>query len=336
MFFVSGTNWALGVALLIVANLSLGASLVVYDAILCDIAIPDDRDRVSSHGWAFGYIGGGLLLVANLVLVLMPGVFGIDTTMAVRISLLSAGLWWAGWTIIPFLRIVDRQPAVGLPATVDADLVRSSFGQLRRTLKELRRYPHTLRFLLAYLLFNDGVQTVISAASVYGAEQLGLSQSILIGAIVIVQFVAFFGAITFGRRAAKRGAIATVAESLVVWIVAVALGYFLPFGGIAPFMALAALLGLVLGGTQALSRSLFSQLIPRGREAEYFSLYQACERGTSWLGTLIFGLVHQLTDSYRPAILSLMVFFIVGGILLRRVDMERGITDAGNELPKVF
>lgn len=334
MFFVQGTNWLLGSLLLIIGNLGLGASLVVYDAILIDIALPDDRDRVSSRGWAFGYAGGGLLLIVNLIVVMAPGVFGIDTGMAVRLSLLSAGLWWAGWTIIPYRRIVDR-PSRGLPPTADSTFIAAAFRQLGETLRDLRRYPQTGLFLLAYLFFNDGVQTVIASASVYGAEELGMSQSILIGAIVLVQIVAFGGALLFGWRAARIGAHRAIRDSLVVWVIAVTLGYFLPEKGVAAFFAIAAVFGVVLGGIQALSRSLFSQLVPRGREAEYFSLYQACERGTSWLGTLIFGLVHQLTNSYRPAIVSLVLFFIVGGLLLRRVDVRAGIEAAGNEVPAV-
>ncbi len=335
MFFVSGGQWLLGVVLLIIANLGLGGSLVVYDAILIDIAVPNDRDRVSSRGWAFGYAGGGLLLILNLVLVMMPDLLGMSTEMAVRVSLLSAGLWWAGWTIIPFRRIVDR-PSRGLPPTADARFIAGAFGQLFSTLRDLSLYRQTALFLAAYLFFNDGVQTVIASASIYGAEELAMSQSSLIGAIVLVQIVAFGGALLFGRRAATRGAVRAIRESLVVWVIAVAIGYFLPVGGIAPFFAIAAVFGTVLGGVQALSRSLFSQLVPRGREAEYFSLYQACERGTSWLGTLIFGLVHQLTNSYRPAILSLIAFFVIGGFLLSKVDVKAGIAAAGNEVPAVL
>jgi UMF1 family MFS transporter len=335
MVFVADGRWLLGAVLLMLANLGLGGSLVVYDAILIDIALPDDRDRVSSRGWAFGYAGGGLLLILNLALVMAPGVFGIDTSSAVRLSLLSAGIWWAAWTIVPYRRIVDR-PSRGLPPTADAAFIRGAFGQLFHTLRSLRLYRQTALFLAAYLFFNDGVQTVIASASVYGAEQLGMSQSILIAAIVLVQAVALIGALLFGLRAARRGAIRAIRESLVVWVLAVVAGYFLPVGGIAPFFAIAAVFGIVLGGIQALSRSLFSQLVPKGREAEYFSLYQACERGTSWLGTLIFGLVHQWTGSYRPAIVSLVLFFVIGGILLSRVDVRAGIEAAGNEVPAVI
>lgn len=330
MFFVSGTNWQLGVILLIVANLFMGGSLVVYDAILIDIAEPDDRDRVSSRGWAFGYAGGGLLLIANLALYTTASED--FAAMAVRISLFSAGLWWAAWTLIPYFKIrntADRP----LKNTSFGGLAKGSFGQLRKTLTELKQFPETRRFLFAYLFFNDGVQTVIAAASIYAAEELGLGQTALVGAIVIVQIVALVGALSTARIAARIGAYNTIFRSLFVWTLVIVAGFFLPAGQALLFYVVAAAIGFVLGGTQALSRSLYSQLVPRSREAEYFALYQAFERGTSWLGTLIFGVIQQITHSYRPAIIALIAFFVVGGFILRGVDVRKGIADAGNEQP---
>lgn len=334
MFFVTGTDWQLGAVLLVVANLFYGSSIVVYDAILVEVAEPDERDRISSRGWAFGYLGGGLLLALNLALVtVLP--FGLSTETAVRISLLSAAVWWAAFTVIPYRGIKDRAPRGVVPAA-DGSLVQRSFGQLFRTLREMRRYPQTLLFLVAYLFYNDGIQTVIYSASVYGDKQLGFETSVLIATILIVQFVAFFGALVFGRVAARLGSHRTILYGLGVWILVVCVGFFLPKEQILPFFGLAVMIGLVLGGTQALSRSFFSQLIPRGREAEYFSLYQACERGTSWLGTLVFGVVHQVTDSYRPAILALIAFFVIGGALLWRLDPRKGVLEAGNVPPAIL
>ncbi|HKG51922.1 MAG TPA: MFS transporter [Actinomycetales bacterium] len=333
MWFVSGTRWQLGVSLFVVANLCLAASLVVYDSVLCRIATPDERDRVSSRGWALGYLGGFLLLAIDLGVVSAHDTLGLTESEAVRWSLLSAGLWWGGFTLVPYLGLRDRAP-VDVVA-VRGSLVRESFGQLASTLRHLRGFPHTLRFLLAYLFFNDGIQTVIAASSVYGARQLGFGTSQLIVTILLVQLVAFFGALLFGRLAGRYGARDVVLAGLLLWTAVVAIGFFLPAGRFALWLGLAVLIGLVLGGTQALSRSLYSQLVPRGREAEYFSLYQACERGTSWFGTLLFGLVHQLTASYRPAILALLVFFVVGGLVLRRVDVRQGVADAGNVAPRV-
>jgi UMF1 family MFS transporter len=326
MFFVQGANWQLGATLLFVANLSLGSSLVVYDALLCEIAAPEERDAVSSRGWALGYLGGGLLLAVNLAVVTLHSRLGLTTSLAVRLCLLSAAVWWAAFTLIPFLGLRNR-PAVGRVVETGG-LFRQSFGQLAATLHDLRRYPMTLRFLLAYLFFNDGIQTVIVAASTYGEKQLGFDASVLIATILLVQFVAFGGALLFGRLAGTVGTKRTISGGLLVWILVVAVAFFLPAGQLILFLGLAVLIGVVLGGTQALSRSFFSQLIPRGREAEYFSLYQAGERGTSWLGTLTFGLVHQLTDSYRPAIAALVTFFVVGLVLLGRVDPRRGAADA--------
>jgi len=333
MFFVAGSDWQLGVVLLLVANICLGSSLVVYDAILCEIAEPDERDRVSSRGWALGYLGGGLLLAVNLAVVTLHDSLGIDKGMAVRLSLLSAAVWWAAFTVIPYRGIRNRQPTA--VEREPGGLVRQSFGQLAATLRDMRNYPMTLTFLLAYLFYNDGIQTVIASASVYGDKQLGFDTSVLIATILLVQFVAFFGALLFGRLAASRGSRRVILGGLMMWMLVVTVGYFIPEKNLLLFLALAVGIGLVLGGTQALSRSFFSQLIPRGREAEYFSLYQACERGTSWLGTLVFGVVHQVTDSYRPAIFALILFFVVGGALLQRVDPRRGIAEAGNEVPHV-
>jgi UMF1 family MFS transporter len=176
---------------------------------------------------------------------------------------------------------------------------------------------------------------VIASASVYGDKELGFGTSVLIATILLVQFVAFFGALLFGRLAMRYGSRSIILVGLLIWMLVVTVGFFLPEKNIALFLALAVGIGLVMGGTQALSRSFFSLLIPRGKEAEYFSLYQACERGTSWLGTLVFGLVHQWTDSYRPAIFALILFFVVGGLLLYRVDPRRGIEEAGNAQPSV-
>jgi UMF1 family MFS transporter len=333
MFFVQGADWQLGAILLLAANIALASSLVIYDAILCQIATPDERDHVSSRGWALGYLGGGLLLAANLALVTFGDAFGVDRGLAVRLSLLSAACWWAGFTLVPYLGLRNRPVARVEP--VAGGLLKQSFGQLFITLREARAYPMTLTFLVAYLFFNDGIQTVISSSSVYAQYELGFDEKIRIATILMVQFVAFFGALLFGRLAGSLGSRRTIMGGLVVWIGVVCVGFFLPAGQVVPFLLLGVAIGLVLGGTQALSRSFFSLLIPRGKEAEYFSLYQAGERGTSWLGTLVFGVVHQLTDSYRPAIVALAVFFVIGLWLLARVDPRQAIRDAGNTVPAV-
>jgi UMF1 family MFS transporter len=332
MFFVGGGAYLLGGALFVLANVAFGASLVVYNAFLPELAEPDERDGVSARGWAMGYLGGGLLLAGNLVLFDAHDALGVGEGDAVRICLLSAGVWWALWTVVP-LRLLPRDRPQWTSGA-DGSVVTAGFQQLAATVRASRAYPLTLAFLVAYLVYNDGVQTVINLASVYGEKELGLSTGTLITAILAVQFVAFGGALLFGRAARAYGARNAVLFSLLLWTIAVALSFVLPARRPLLFFALAVLIGVVLGGSQALSRSMFSQLIPAGKEAEYFSLYEISERGTSWLGPLLFGLTYQVTGSYRSAIAVLVVFFVVGGVLLARVDMPRAIAAVGNRVPE--
>jgi UMF1 family MFS transporter len=210
----------------------------------------------------------------------------------------------------------------------------AGFRQLLGTLRASLTYPHTLLFLAAYLLYNDGIQTVITLTAVYAQEELGLNTTTIISAVLMVQFLAFIGALLLGALARYFGAKRVVLASLVLWTGAVAGAYFLQAGAVWQFYLLASFIGIVLGGSQALSRSLFSHMIPEGREAEYFSLYEISERGTSWLGPLLFGLTLQLTTSYRSALASLVVFFALGFVLLVIVDVRRAIVEAGNTPPE--
>jgi UMF1 family MFS transporter len=333
LFFMSGDHWQLGAVAVVLSSMLAGCSLVSYYAILVDISTEAERDRVSSRGWAFGYLGGGLLLALNLVMVLAHHAFGLDKELAVRLSLLSAALWWAGFTLIPFLRLRDR-PAQGV-VPESGGLLHRSFGQLFTTLREMRQFPMTLTFLVAFLFFNDGIQTVIGVASTYGSKQLGFGDSVLIATILLIQFVAFGGALLFGRLAARYGAYRCLLYGTYAWMAIVVLAMFLPRKNVVTFLLIGIAIAVVLGGTQALSRSFFSLLIPRGREGEYFALYNACERGTSWCGTFLFGVVFQVTGSYRPAIVALVVFFVLGAVFLLRLDARRGIQEAGNAVPAV-
>ena len=334
LFLVTGDNWQLGAVSFIMANLCFGAAAVFNDAILCLISSEEERDRVSSRGWAFGYAGGGLLLALNFGLLTFAESLGLSTGLAVRISMLSAAVWWAGFTFIPFLRLGQYPPARVEPAA--GGVVSRSFGQLWATLRDLRNYPVALTFLLAYLFFNDGIQTVISQASLYGVDELGFEEEQVLMTYLLVQFVAVFGAIGFGWLAGRMGAKRVILIGLVIWCGIVTAALFLPERQLGAFLAMGATIGIVLGGTQALARSYFSLLVPRGKEAEYFSFYHAMERGTSWFGTLVFGLVYQFTGSYRPAVFALIAFFVIGGLLLLKVDTERGIREAGNDIPAVI
>lgn len=328
MFFLEGRSYLFAGALFLAANTAFGASVVIYNSFLPEIAAPEDRDAVSSKGWGIGYIGGGLLLALNLLLYVKPDALGLTEALAVRISLASAGLWWAAFTLIPLATLRNRQAAHRLERGQSA--VGASLRQLARTLRDIRRYPQTLTFLLAYLLYNDAIQTVIALATQFGHDELKISMGPLALAILMVQFVAFFGSLAFNWIAAAITAKRAVMLSLVIWA-AVTLSMYSYVRTTAQYFVVAALVALVLGGSQALSRSLFSQMIPKGKEAEYFSLYEISDKGTSWLCPLAFALAIQFTGSYRLSALSLAAFFLAGLAVLARVDVRRAAREAGNE-----
>jgi UMF1 family MFS transporter len=324
MFFIQGTNYMLGAALLIVSNISFGASLVVYNSFLPEIAPPEQRDAVSSRGWALGYAGGGALLALNLLLLFGADRLGISQAMAMRISLASAGAWWALFTIPVLIALRNRGP-VRVPPP-GQNRVTVAFRQLAHTLRDTRRYPQTLLFLVAYLIYNDAIQTVLAVAGQFGSDGLGMPISQLTTAILMAQFVGIFGAVGFGKLAARIGAKLAIATTLAIW--GAILIYIYAFVYTATqFFFVTAGVAIVMGGSQALSRSLFAQLVPKCKEAEYFSIYEISDKGTSWLGPAFYGLALQWTGSYRIAILSLIVFFAVGLAVLSRVNVEKGEQD---------
>ena len=324
LFFVTAGGHLVGALLYMVANISFGASIVLYNAYLNEICPPEQRDAVSSRGWALGYLGGGILLALNLVLVTAGPGFGVPTGLAVRLSLLSAALWWGGFALFTFQRLRSHDAPRALPA--GQSLFSIGFRELGGTFRELGRLPHTLRYLIGYLLYNDGIQTVIAMASVFLAQELFVakgrepSQTFLISIILLVQFVGFFGALLFERIARLIGAKNAILLSLVLWSGVVIYAYALLQTETEAWL-MASVIAIVLGGSQALSRSLFSRMIPAGREASFFGLYEISERGTSWIGPLIFARVVASTGSYRDAILSVIVLFLVGMVVLAVTDV---------------
>jgi MFS transporter, UMF1 family len=326
MFFLHGDEYLFGGALFLVANLAFGASVVVYNSFLPEIAPPEQRDAVSSTGWGIGYLGGGLLLALNLVLFANAKAFGVSEALAVRINLASAGLWWALFSVIPLAAIRNRPP--GRKRGPDEGLMKT-FGEFAVTLRDMRHYPQTLRFLIAYLLYNDAVQAVIALASQFGSDELKISLSSLTEVILMVQFVAFFGSFLFDWIAKWIGAKPAVMVSLLIWT-GVLVSMYVSVRNERQFFIVAAIVGIVLGGTQALSRSLFSLMIPRGREAEYFGVYEISDKGTSWMCPLLFALALQFTGSYRLAILSLITFFIAGLLVLMTVNVRHAAAEAAN------
>ena len=332
MFFLTGGVWWLGGVLFIIANLAFGAAIVFYNAYLPDIASEEERDRVSSYGWAMGYLGGGILLALNLAFYLFSDKIGVPGDLAVRINLASAGIWWLGFSFITWARLRARRASRTLPAK--ESYVSIGFKQLRKTLSEVNQFPETLKFLLAYFLYNDGIQTVIAVSATFAAAPLiqgglGLEQQSLTAVILMIQFVAFGGALLWGRLATWIGAKRSIIVSLVIWSGVVIYAYGGLYGDnvVLQFFILGMFIALVMGGSQAISRSLFAQMIPVGKEAEFYSFYEISERGTSWIGPLIFGLANQLFGSLRYGILSLIFFFIMGLILLPFVKVDKAIAD---------
>jgi len=253
------------------------------------------------------------------------------------LSLLSAGVWWGLFAVVTFATLENRQPEKSLPK--GKNYLTVGFSQLGRTFRELARLRQTLQYLVGYLFYNDGIQTVISMSSVFMAQELfkarGLEPdpSFLLAIFLLVQFVAIFGALLFERLAYLLGTKTAILASLVIWTAIVIYGYgFLHTKGEA--WAMASVIAIVLGGSQALSRSLFSQMIPKGREASFFGIYEVSERGTSWIGPLTFGAVVATTNSYRQALLSLVIFFVLGTLILYFTNTKRAIHESGNLLPE--
>ncbi len=332
LFLVSGPLWWLGGLFFILANMAFGASIVFYNSYLPDIASEDQRDRVSSYGWAMGYLGDGLLLALNLAFYSLRNRLGIPTDLAIRINLASAGVWWLGFSFFTWARIHPRHAHRPLPSGETYTSI--GFKQLARTIREIRRFPETLKFLGSFFLYNDGIQTVIAVSSTFAAAPLlrgglALDLSTLTIVILIIQFTAFFGALFWGRLATWVGAKQAVIISLVIWSAVVIYAYYGLRGDnrVLEFMLLGVVIAIVLGGSQAISRSLFAQMIPSGREAEFYSFYEISDRGTSWIGPLLFGLINQISGSLRPAILSLIFFFIVGLVTLPFVNEKKAIQD---------
>ncbi|HET6845610.1 MAG TPA: MFS transporter [Anaerolineales bacterium] len=335
MFFITGSIWWLGGLLFFGANVAFGAAVVFYNAYLPDIASEDQRDRVSSFGWAMGYLGDGILLALNLAFFMLHERLGVPTSLAIRINLASAGIWWLSFSFITWERLRPRHAHRVLPE--GENYLKTGFRQLLATLREIRRFPETIKFLLAFFLYNDGIQTVIAVASTFAAAPLirgGLELDIntLTIVILIIQFTAFFGALLWGRLAAWIGSKTSVLISLIIWSAVVIYAYFGMKGDqrVLEFGLLGVVIALVLGGSQAISRSIFAQMIPAGREAEFYSFYEVSDRGTSWLGPAVFAITNQMFGSLRPAILSLIVFFVAGLIALPFVDIRKGIEDVKN------
>jgi MFS transporter, UMF1 family len=294
-------------------------SFVFYEALLPHVARPGEIDKVSTAGYAIGYIGGGLLLVLQLLVIQGVVPVGIsDTGLLTRLAFVATAVWW-GLFSIPLFRGVEEPPALGgTPTPITA---RRIVTGLATTFRDLRGYPQALLMLVAFLVYNDGIQTIIKLATAVGSE-IGIAQGTLIAAIVMVQFVGVPFAFLFGWLATKIGAKRGVLLGVAMYAVIAVIGRNMQSGR--DFLILAALVAIVQGGTQALSRSLFARMIPAERSGEFFGLYSVFEKFAGIFGPLTFAASVALTGSSRDGVLGLIIFFVAGFVLLLRVDVAEG------------
>jgi MFS transporter, UMF1 family len=324
-FFVGPGDVGLALALFFVSNFCFVSANVFYDAFLPHLATPEEQDEVSGTGYAYGYAGGGLLFILHLLLVQFHTQLGIaDAGLAIRIALSSVGLWWGGFALISFRRLVEIRGDV--PVRSPLAVARDGFRRVLRTSQLAGSLRQLLLFLLAFMIYNDGIQTVIAMATIYGSEELRFDTLTLMGCLLMVQIVGIAGSRLFARIARRIGTKRAVLLSLVIWTGVVVFGYVMtqPY----EFWLLGGIVGLVLGGSQALSRSMYSKIIPAVASAEFFGFFSVFEKFSAIWGPLVFAVLRQTTGSSRLSILALVVFFAIGGTLLSFVNLERAQRDS--------
>ena len=336
MYFIHTGDWVLAVVLFVVANIGANGSFVFYDSLLPHIAHDDEVDRVSTAGYALGYVGGGLALLLNLAWIMKPGWFGLPSgeglsesqkTLPVRLAFLSVAVWWVVFSIPLFRRVAEPRTS-GLASAAGANVWVAAFVRLGQTFRELRRYKQALLMLVAFLIYNDGIGTIFRMATIYGKE-INIETNVMIASIVIVQFVGIPFTFLFGALAGKFGAKRSILFTLVVYTGICVLGRFMSSSS--HFVALAVLVGMVQGGSQALSRSLFATMIPRDKTGEFFGFFAVVEKFAGIFGPLVFSASISLFGSSRNSVLTLILFFMVGGVLLAMVDVEAGQREARAE-----
>jgi MFS transporter, UMF1 family len=330
MFFIQHGDWMLATILFVVANIGLMGSFVFYESLLPHIASQDEVDRVSTGGYALGYLGGGLLLALNLAWIVSPATFGLpsgpdltpaEATLPVRLAFLSVALWWAIFAIPLFRRVPEPPRRLEKDERGDENPLRIAFTRLRETFRELRGYKYAFLMLLAFLIYSDGIGTIIRMATIYGTH-IGIERNALIMAILITQFVGFPFAFIFGMLAGWIGAKPSIFIGLAVYVAITILAFFMTTA--AHFLLLAVLVGMVQGGTQALSRSVFATLIPIHKSGEFFGFFGVMDRFSGSMGTALMMIVMLFTDQIRYSIVAIVVFFVVGAFILRFVDVEAG------------
>lgn len=312
------------IGLFLLAQMGFVAANVFYDGFLPDLTTDDTIDRESSRGFALGYIGGGVYLLVAVALIFTEP-FGAEAT--TRLTLAGAGAWWMGFSLWAIPRIPETGASQPIPDRLAnrsraGAYLRIGFGRTWATARRLPKFPQLLLFVVAFVFYNDGVQTTINVSSAYASGTLDLDLTTIILAFLIVQFIAYFGALGFGNLAYRVGIKRALLTSLAVWTGVAVAAFFLPAGASIPFLGLAVVIGFILGGVQALSRSLYGSMIPEAASAEFYGFYSVFSKFSAIWGPFLFAFVGALAGSSRYAILSLVAFFALGGLLLSRVDIE--------------
>lgn len=321
--FIGPGAWPLAAVLYVLAVIGFSGGDVFYESLLPSVSTPSTLDRVSSRGYALGYVGGGTLLILNALWVMKPQAFGMpDVAFASRASFLSVAVWWAVFSI-PFFRFVPEPPRFGGGGGRHA--VAEGFARLATTFREVKRYRQLFLFLVAFWIYTDGIGTIVRMATAYG-DEIGIGVAHLVAALVITQLVAIPFTFLFGALAGRIGAKRSIFIALSIYTLVSVAAYFMRTAF--HFYLLAFLVGTAQGGAQALSRSLFARMVPRSKAAEFFGFFGATSRFAGIAGPLLFGLVSELAGGSRTSILMLVVFFVVGGALLARVDVDAGVRAA--------
>jgi UMF1 family MFS transporter len=322
LFFVQEGDWVLGILFFVLVNLGANGANVFYDALLPHIARPGEEDRISAGAFGVGYLGAGILLAFCLFMIQFPHLLGLPAgTLPARLSFVAVAIWWGAFTIPLLRRVPEPPPEVAPDDDPTVSVARFALERIRGTLSELRSYRHAFLFLVAYLVYGDGIGTIIRMAAIYGAE-IGIGQEHLIGAIVMVQFVGVPFAFAFGWLAGRIGTKRSLFVGLVVYLAITLLAFFMTSAR--EFWLLALMVGMVQGGTQALSRSLFSSMIPAYKSGELFGFYGVMDKFAGMAGPAVIAAVISLTGSSRLGILSVALFFVVGGAILLFVDVDEG------------
>ena len=319
--------WVFASLLYIFGRVGFGGGNIFYDSLLPHVASPEEIDRVSAEGYAYGYLGGGILLALNLLMILKPAFFGIpDAAWASRISFLSVALWWAIFSIPIFKNV--SEPRVVIARDESLNPLKAGYQRLRRTFKDIRRFKELAKFLVAFWLYNDGIGTIIIMAVIFGAE-IGIGRTHLIGAILMVQFIGIPFTILFGRLPKRLGTKKSILLALGIYTIIAILGYFMQKP--AHFWLLAFLVSMVQGGTQALSRSMYASMAPASKSGEFFGFYNVSSKFAGIIGPTLFGVVGQLTGTSRISIISIIIFFLAGAGILATVNHAQGIKAAISE-----